>query len=177
MIGDAGAIINSTRSALDLIGAALAIRNGVKPSQQTHFPIFRSEQHMITGIEGKKWLSSSERTTIKALQPYQGGDPYLWPLHQLDILRKHERLIAVRPGISSAWIARFPGLEGVRRTSVHFDDKTPLWRFPVDSGFDPSPRNANVTAEISFTEAAALGAVREPVIPTLYGFVARIVEI
>jgi hypothetical protein len=179
VIGDAGAIINSARSSLDLLAAALATRNGVKPSHETHFPIFRSEQDMIDpleGIEGKKWLSRSEQMTIKALHPYQGGDRFLWPLHRLDILRKHERLIAVQPGISEAWIARFPGVQGVRRTSVHFDEKTPLWRFPASS-FRPTPGNTNVTAEISFTEAAALGAVREPVIPTLYEFVARIVEI
>ena len=34
---EAGAIINSARSALDLLAAALAARNGVKPSQHTHF--------------------------------------------------------------------------------------------------------------------------------------------
>jgi hypothetical protein len=176
---EAGAIINSARSALDLLAAALATRNGVKPSHEAHFPVFRSEQDMIyplEGIEGKKWLSKSERETIKALRPYQGGDVLLWALHQLDILRKHERLIMMQPGISSAWVARFPGLQGVRRTSVHFDEKTPLWRFPIGS-FRPTPGNANVTPEISFTEAAALGAVREPVIPTLRKLAERSAEI
>src|SRR6266478_4126248 len=164
IVGDAGAIINSTRSALDLLAAALAARNGVKPSHKTHFPIFRSEQEMIDpleGIEGKKWLSQSERASIKALQPYQGGDKFLWPLHQLDILRKHERLIIVRPEISRAWITSFPGVRGVRRTSVYFDEKIPLWCFPTGS-FRPNPGNTNVTAEISFTATATLGTAREP---------------
>src|SRR3954447_11355583 len=38
----AGAIVNSLRSALDLVAAALATRNGHKPSANTHFPIFGS---------------------------------------------------------------------------------------------------------------------------------------
>jgi hypothetical protein len=69
---------------------------GVKPSADTHFPIFGSEQEMIdpvTGIEGKNWLSKRGRAAIKALKPYEGGDYAIWPLHQLDIRRKHERLI------------------------------------------------------------------------------------
>ncbi len=177
---EAGAILNSMRSALDLLGAALAARNGIKPSYETHFPIFRSIQDMIDpleGIEGKKWLSKSERAAIKALNPYQGGDEVLFPLHQLDVMRKHERLIAVRPGISGGWMARFAGVEGVRRTSVHFDEKTALFRFPAGSGFRPSEGNTNVTAEISFTEATTLGSVRQPVIPTLRKFSERVTEI
>jgi hypothetical protein len=130
----------------------------------------------LDGIEGKKWLSKSERATIKALKPYQGGDELLWPLHQLDILRKHERLITMQPEIGTSWVARFPGLQGVRRTSVHFEEKTALWRFPVGS-FRPTPGNANVAPEISFTEAAALGAVREPVIPTLRKLAERVAGI
>jgi hypothetical protein len=78
----AGAIINSLRSSLDLLAAALAARNGAKPSADTHFPVYGSEQEMIdplTGIEGKKWLSKRERTAIKALKPYQGGNEAIWP--------------------------------------------------------------------------------------------------
>ncbi|HXP05926.1 MAG TPA: hypothetical protein VN808_17540, partial [Stellaceae bacterium] len=87
-----GATLNSLRSSLDLLAAALATRNGKKPSSKTHFPIFASEQAMLDplhGLESKKWLSNSERAAIKALRPYKGGDASLWPLHQLDILRKH----------------------------------------------------------------------------------------
>ena len=70
-------MINSLRSALDLLAAALATRNGEKPSPDTHFPIFACEQDIIdplTGIEGEKWLSKSDRATIKSFKPYRGGD-------------------------------------------------------------------------------------------------------
>jgi hypothetical protein len=129
------------------------------------------------GLESKKWLSASERATIKSLDPYQGGDPAIWPLHQLDILRKHKRLITVSPGLSDAWMVRFAGVQGVRRTSVHFDQETAIFRIPTGSGFRPTPGNSNVTAEISFTETATMGSVREPVFPTLRKFTKRVREI
>ena len=39
---EVGAIINSLRSGLDLVAAALAARNGMAPSDKTHFPVYRS---------------------------------------------------------------------------------------------------------------------------------------
>src|SRR5487761_1483831 len=38
---EAGIIIHAIKSALDMVAAALAKRNGKKPSADTHFPIFR----------------------------------------------------------------------------------------------------------------------------------------
>ena len=98
-----GAIINSVRSSLDLMAAALAVRNGKKPSSKTYFPFFASEQAMLDprhGLESKKWLSDSERATIKMLGPYKGGDAIVRTVHDLDIARKHERLIAVSADVS-----------------------------------------------------------------------------
>lgn len=110
----AGAMINSVRSGLDLLAASLALRNGKRPSADTHFPIFPSEMDMIdplTGIEGKKWLSKGERATIKSLKPYRGGDSTLWALHRLDVMRKHQRLLSAQPDISGY---RFTFNEGPR---------------------------------------------------------------
>lgn len=52
----------------------------------------------MEGIDGsttKQWLSAAERVKIKSLKLYRGGNAFLWILHQLDIRRKHERLITV----------------------------------------------------------------------------------
>jgi hypothetical protein len=98
-----GAIINSLRSALDLIASALAKRNGKRPDSNRHFPIFACELAMIDPVLGidnkerKQWLSDKERAAIKSLKPYNGGDQSLWLLHHLDIVRKHERLLLARP--------------------------------------------------------------------------------
>jgi hypothetical protein len=100
---EVGVIINSTRTALDFLAASLARHNPQSSSDDTKFPIFASEQEMIdplTGIEGKKWLSKREQSAIKALKPYKGGDDTIWPLNQLDNLRKHRRLIETLPELS-----------------------------------------------------------------------------
>jgi len=99
---EVGAIINSTRSSLDLLAAALARRNGKTPTADTHFPIFSSLLDFIdpiAGIDGrecKKWLSEGERAIIKALKPYPAGNDRLVVLQKLDVIRKHVRLINVR---------------------------------------------------------------------------------
>jgi hypothetical protein len=172
-----GAIINSIRSGLDLLAAALATRNGVKSSEATHFPIFGSLHDFIDpkiGIESKKWLSQREKATIKSFKPYKGGDFLLYPLHQLDIRRKHERLITIKPRIMAFSIqAEGPGL------ALHYqvlEDKTVLYRLPATSRFSSTQRNSHITAEIAFNEPS-LGLIDEPAFPLLPRFAHRIAEI
>ena len=93
-----GAVINSIRTSLDLLASALAIRNGKTPNSDRHFPIYATDLDFIDPlnvIKRKKWLSAVELQIIESLKPYRGGDDLLFALHQLDILRKHERLISV----------------------------------------------------------------------------------
>jgi hypothetical protein len=40
-------------------------------------------------------LPPVERSRLEALKPYQGGNEDLWSLYQLDIMRKHRRLLTV----------------------------------------------------------------------------------
>jgi hypothetical protein len=183
-----GVIVNSIRTALDLLAASLCRRNGNKPSADTHFPIFGSEQCMIdplTGIEGKKWLSKRERAAIKALRPYKGGDHTLWSLHQLDILRKHERLISARPDVSAFSYRSGPPREGRgylavsgERTIERSEYKTVLIGFigPVAQALDMTKGNAHVSAHVTFNEAD-LGIINEEVATTLTRFAARVSEI
>jgi hypothetical protein len=179
-----GAIINSSRSALDLLSATLATRNCVKPSKCTHFPIFSSEQDMIDpleGIEGKKWLSKSERAVIKSLKPYKGGDHTLWPLHQLDIRRKHERLIraSIDPrfhfefGNAASGQGSFmmSGMTGVQR----FDDKTVLGSVP-NFALSLADRHADLAMQITFNEVIA-DLTGHEVITTLMRFAERAAHI
>jgi hypothetical protein len=97
---EAGAYINAIRSSLDILASSLSARNGKSDNPEAHFPIYRWLYDFIdplTGLESIKWLSTSERSVIKSLKPYQGGNQLLWSLHQLDIMRKHRRLIGVEP--------------------------------------------------------------------------------
>lgn len=171
-----GVIINSTRTALDLLAASLACRNGKKPDRGTHFPIF--EQEMIdplTGIEGKEWLTKPEQLAIKSLKPYRRGDHTLWPLHHLDIARKHERLLHAVPDVSGFLFQQgkpgdergFMFLSGMRRLE-RLENKTILSRFPgaTTLPFDFSDGNAHIAAHIMFDEAE-IGVTGEEVAGTL----------
>jgi hypothetical protein len=184
----AGMIINSLRSALDLLSAALAKRNGQNPSADTHFPIFGCEMDMmidpLTGIEGKKWLSKRERATIKALKPYRGGDYTIWPLHKLDILRKHVRLLSARPDIKGFCFTSsdpqraaitWGGGIGMYRT----EEKAILCRLgPSESHFDPAQGHTTFTAFIAFDEAIGLlPFVDQQVSIVLMRFAERVAEI
>ena len=112
----------------------------------------------LHGIEGKKWLTPTERAAIKALKPYQGGDHTLWPLHQLDILRKHERLISAQADVSSFRYQRgrpsspqgyvfMAGQRGIER----LENKTVLARTGGASAvpFDVTEGNAHIAARVT----------------------------
>lgn len=183
----AGAMINSLRSALDLLGAALARRNGKKPSTDTHFPIFRSEMDMIDpleGIERKKWLTKRQRAAIKSLKPYRGGDHTLWALHRMDVVRKHERLLSTQPDISGY---RFSFVEPDRVTltwggggylgAPRSENKSILHRSKRDFTFNPAQGHATITSFITFNEIETLlPIVNQEVAPTIRRFAERVSE-
>lgn len=173
---EAGAIINSIRTSLDMLASALAARNGVKPSNKTHFPILSSPDDFFgpKGIKSKSWLSQSEKTVIKTAMPYKGGDPLLYPLHQLDIRRKHVRLLTARPQIVSFDLEIEGGsLERINRTMQH---KTILYRFPTVSRFPPEQHQSHITAKVTFNEPS-LGLVYEPADTLLPRFAERVATI
>ena len=164
---EVGVIIGSFRSSLDLLGATLALRRGIIPNREHHFPIFRSLYDFIDpldGIENKKWLSPTDIKIIKALRPYNGGNDLLWSLHQLDILRKHERLIAAIFSIHSfAVFGR--GIQFHIRDFSDLKDETVLFEFPRN---EPQPK-VQLSIEIIFDEVG-LSVYREPLLVTLVDF-------
>jgi hypothetical protein len=102
---EVGAYINAIRSSLDILVTALAYRYSIPQPNKAYFPVGRSLAEIDAGkSKGAKFvkaLPTPERTRIEALKPYQGGNDLLWALHQLDILRKHRRLLGVvtNPGM------------------------------------------------------------------------------
>lgn len=173
-----GGIINSVRSALDLLASALACRNGIKPSAATHFPIFPSIQHFIDpleGIEGKKWLSAPERATIKNIKPYYGGDELIWQLANLDNLRKHERLIKVSAIPATFFMTMY--IPGMMREWRRLENKAILLRIPSSAArFIPTEANTNLTTKITFAEIGSR-LNEAPVVEVLQSFAARVREI
>jgi len=84
----------------DILAMALVLRDGVGKPDEAYFPVLRSAAEFDAGrSKGSKFvkrLPERERAIIEALKPYQGGNDPLFALHQLDIMRKHRRLLAVR---------------------------------------------------------------------------------
>lgn len=98
---EVGAYINSIRSSLDVLAMVLVKRHNLQIREdRVFFPIARSkEEFERPGGAAQKFLEGLpelERKLINHLQPYQGGNPALWALHHLDIVRKHRRLLNAR---------------------------------------------------------------------------------
>jgi hypothetical protein len=94
---EAGAIIHSIRSSLDLLACTLAARNGFLESRGTYFPIWKTEADFLDPksrvLEKIKRLSEIDQVIIKGLRPYPGGNKLLCAFHDLDLTRKHRRLL------------------------------------------------------------------------------------
>jgi hypothetical protein len=96
---EAGAYINAIRSSLDILAMVLVRRHGLAiPEDKVSFPFFRSREVFEKQKGGLilQHLPATERALIEDLKPYPEGNPDLWALHRLDILRKHQRLLDVR---------------------------------------------------------------------------------
>lgn len=96
---DFGMYIHAIRSSLDMLATALAIRHSTCRPDDAYFPIASSADAFAAGrYKGHKLverLPDVERAKIEALKPYNGGNKSLHALHQLDIMRKHRKLIDV----------------------------------------------------------------------------------
>jgi len=94
---EAGTVIHSIRSSLDLLACALAARNGLPESKSTYFPIWKTQIDFADPtsriLEKIKRLSQADQIIIKDLRPYPGGNDALCSLHDLDLTRKHRRLL------------------------------------------------------------------------------------
>ena len=100
---EAGAYINTLRSALDMLATTLVQRHNlsIKP-HDIYFPIAKDEATFnsgkgFSGWELLKLLPDGDKKIIEALKPYNGGNELLWALHKLDNMRKHQRLLSVMP--------------------------------------------------------------------------------
>jgi len=170
---EAGAYVNVIRSALDILAGALANRHGIPHPDRIYFPVARSldefRSRNYKGAELVKRLPDMERGIIESLKPYQGGNDALWALHQLDIVRKHHRLLAVNHAP-----ARFGLIGSFRKEDLVFprtatgymaaDDETVLVLLAKGT---PKP-NLQYTPEIFVAEIDP--PIREPIIAALSKF-------
>jgi hypothetical protein len=164
-----GAIINSARTSLDLLAASIAKRNGKTPNRNTHFPIYDSVARFNTPesvTKRKKWLSAIDLKILEELKPYRRGNALLFALHQLDILRKHERLISVHLMPQAVHVDPLAYSEGLKFASPWpgFKDGAVIAWTDIDS----THSKFQIPAEVAFNEADLV--LNYPVIATLRQF-------
>lgn len=91
----AGDALNNLRSALDLLACDLAIDNGHTDTKGVYFPFARdAKEFELPAIHRKiQKLSPADQLTICGLNPYEGGDRFLWRLNGLRNLDIHSGLL------------------------------------------------------------------------------------
>lgn len=97
---EAGAYINTLRSSLDMVAVAVGKRHKVLFPDDIYFPVANSATDFLSGnYKGSKFvkgLPRADRELIETFRPYKGGNNLLFALHQMDIVRKHRRLLRAR---------------------------------------------------------------------------------
>jgi hypothetical protein len=95
IVGDA---IHNFRSALDYLACELVRANRQPVAEKTEFPILNSpittsklEARFGTKVQG---MRKEVIDAIRSIHPYQGGNNTLWRLHRLDVIDKHNTLLA-----------------------------------------------------------------------------------
>ena len=93
IVGDA---IHNLRASLDYLAVALARANGATKIGDVYFPFGRDRKAFEASAKEKiKRLSPDAREMIYALQPYGGGNDFLFALHALDLSDKHQTIVPV----------------------------------------------------------------------------------
>jgi hypothetical protein len=171
---EAGAYVNAIRSSLDILACSLASRHCQSLVDETYFPVAASEAAFVSGnYKGNKFvkaLPTRERSIIESLKPYKGGNGLLYPLHLLDVVRKHQRLLKAEFQPAHIHVG---GSYAVRRAF------TPVATGWMRSGPDETvigllakgaPQNPTieVTSQISLGETAYLS--HREVVTALYEF-------
>jgi hypothetical protein len=143
IIGDVGAIINSVRTGLDLMMAAVVARHVASPSWFPNFPICESRDDFLDAVgklQSRYQLTADEADAIRRTKAYDGGDHLLWHIAKLDNLRKHQRLLVVEAIPIEAHVTQIYMVQRLMEHShaeLHAFDSCSGRDFPADQGQHP----------------------------------------
>jgi hypothetical protein len=174
---EVGAYLNAIRSSLDLLATAIAYRypGRIAKPEKAYFPVVASAAEFARSrykahefVEG---LPDRERGIIEAQQPYHRRNEALGALHDLDIMRKHRRLIQINP--RPAGYAKVSGaFRDFRPThsdwTLRANEKTVLGFLRRDR---PSDGEIKFLPHVSFSETGF--AARKPIGAVLAEFASR----
>lgn len=169
-----GATINSIRSSLDilffaLIGRHQRARDPAQSSSAAKFPFESTEAKLgqtLAAHRRRGWLTQEQSTRLESTQPFAGGNITLYALHQLDIIRKHRRLIEIRPKVEQLFAPS--DLPCIVEHRIQ-EDKTILLRMPGHISPGIAESVCDITTEVGIHEPA-LGLYHRPVVSLLLEF-------
>jgi hypothetical protein len=96
-----GDVLHSLRGALDYVACGMVVAGGGGVTSKTKFPIREvAEDWEVSGLCLVKGAHQQAIEALRRIQPYKGGNYFLWLLNRLNILDKHRLLVAVS-GINS----------------------------------------------------------------------------
>jgi hypothetical protein len=102
----AGDAIHNLRSALDYLACELVRANRNIPGPKIEFPILDSPittaKHKARFAAKVEGMRDDVVDVIRSIHPYQGGNNTLWRLHRLDIIDKHNTILAGFGNITAA---------------------------------------------------------------------------
>ena len=174
LIGDVGAIINSTRTSLDIFWMLLITAHGREPKGNTSFPIRDTAANFNNAVDVLKSEyggTDAQVAYLKRHRAYLRGNNHLYPLHHLDILRKHHRPLILEPVVEASQITLLNGYSYFDRRNLR--DKTITHRIPAVARFRPAPSNTLMSSEVFLDEPTLLVA-KQPAHIVLGGFVALV---
>jgi hypothetical protein len=141
--------------------------------KDVYFPVAGDAAKFASGIyKGRPFvraLPDTERRKIEALKPYKGGDDVLFTLHDLDVMRKHRKLIDVRrepTGVTMSAVVYIHGIEFV-----------PIWpgfkNDAVIATVRKSARDSDIQIAVDVFFDEGLTTLDNPVLEVLSGFLSR----
>ncbi len=100
-----GDVVHNLRCALDHLAHQLVLVGSPgKPVGRVQFPVFKDKASFEKAIKGNSIVNGASQgaiDAIKALEPYQGGNDYIWVISQLDNADKHRSILAVGSAMRS----------------------------------------------------------------------------
>jgi hypothetical protein len=92
VVGDA---IHNLKTALDYVWVQVTATLFPRSKIRAKFPVFPTIDHLKDGLikDGITAASPLFKFILREIQPYDGGNFYIRPLHQMDIMDKHKLLI------------------------------------------------------------------------------------
>jgi hypothetical protein len=177
ILGDA---VHNLRCALDYAWhGTLTLLAPEAIDRNSKFPVHKSREHLESAIRGLKVNSALPELVemlISNIQPYNGGNWAIWPVHQIDKQDKHRLLIPtiIYSTLSGVQAENERGV--LQEFSATATMQEPRWRYHMPKGWHVKQKG-RISASIMFKQGALARDMRVLDTLTLYSqFFVQVVE-